>query len=66
MYTLRTAAQRKVIFLGLRGIPEIQGGVETHVAALAGVSRSAAGKSKCSAAVHISHRRSPTSGKASR
>jgi glycosyltransferase involved in cell wall biosynthesis len=27
--------QRKVIFLGLRGIPEVQGGVETHVAALA-------------------------------
>lgn len=26
---------KKVIFLGLRGIPEIQGGVETHVAALA-------------------------------
>jgi glycosyltransferase involved in cell wall biosynthesis len=35
MYTFRKAAQRKVIFLGLRGIPEIQGGVETHVAALA-------------------------------
>jgi glycosyltransferase involved in cell wall biosynthesis len=35
MYTFIPAAQRKVIFLGLRGIPEIQGGVETHVAALA-------------------------------
>jgi glycosyltransferase involved in cell wall biosynthesis len=40
MYTSLSAAgagrdQRKVIFLGLRGIPEIQGGVETHVAALA-------------------------------
>jgi glycosyltransferase involved in cell wall biosynthesis len=39
MYTLIPAAgadrtQRKVIFLGLRGIPEVQGGVETHVAAL--------------------------------
>lgn len=40
MYTLIPAAAadrppRKVVFLGLRGIPEIQGGVETHVAALA-------------------------------
>ena len=40
MYTLIPAGgadrpPRKVIFLGLRGIPEIQGGVETHVAALA-------------------------------
>ncbi|MGY3530997.1 glycosyltransferase involved in cell wall biosynthesis [Bradyrhizobium embrapense] len=40
MYTLIPAGEtdrppRKVIFLGLRGIPEIQGGVETHVAALA-------------------------------
>ncbi|MCA6124950.1 glycosyltransferase family 4 protein [Bradyrhizobium sp. WSM 1704] len=39
MYTLTPAAagrsRRKVIFLGLRGIPEVQGGVETHVAALA-------------------------------
>jgi len=40
MYTLIPAAgagrsPRKVIFLGLRGIPEVQGGVETHVAALA-------------------------------
>jgi glycosyltransferase involved in cell wall biosynthesis len=35
MYTFIPATRRKVIFLGLRGIPEIQGGVETHVAALA-------------------------------
>ena len=36
MYTLIPAdrLQRKVIFIGLRGIPEVQGGVETHVAAL--------------------------------
>jgi glycosyltransferase involved in cell wall biosynthesis len=34
MYTF-IPAQRKVVFLGLRGIPEVQGGVETHVAALA-------------------------------
>ena len=39
MYTFIPAAgadrpRRKVIFLGLRGIPEVQGGVETHVAAL--------------------------------
>lgn len=27
--------ERKVIFVGLRGVPEIQGGVETHVAAIA-------------------------------
>jgi len=33
MYTF-IPAQRKVIFLGLRGIPEVQGGVESHVAAL--------------------------------
>lgn len=40
MYTLIPASgpdrpKGKVIFLGLRGIPEVQGGVETHVAALA-------------------------------
>jgi glycosyltransferase involved in cell wall biosynthesis len=38
MYTLIPAdpdrTPRKVIFLGLRGIPEVQGGIETHVAAL--------------------------------
>jgi glycosyltransferase involved in cell wall biosynthesis len=39
MYTFIPAAganrsPRKVIFIGLRGIPEVQGGVETHVAAL--------------------------------
>jgi glycosyltransferase involved in cell wall biosynthesis len=37
MYTFIPAGgadRRKVIFLGLRGIPEVQGGVETHVAAL--------------------------------
>jgi glycosyltransferase involved in cell wall biosynthesis len=39
MYTLIPAAgarrpPRKVIFIGLRGIPQVQGGVETHVAAL--------------------------------
>ena len=39
MYTLIPGAgarrpPRKVIFIGLRGIPQVQGGVETHVAAL--------------------------------
>ncbi|MFC5421600.1 glycosyltransferase family 4 protein [Bosea eneae] len=39
MYTLippisATPPERTVIFVGLRGIPEIQGGVETHVAAI--------------------------------
>jgi glycosyltransferase involved in cell wall biosynthesis len=36
MYTFIPAdrTRRKVIFLGLRGIPEVQGGVESHVAAL--------------------------------
>lgn len=39
MYTLMapisaTPPERTVIFVGLRGIPEIQGGVETHVAAI--------------------------------
>jgi len=39
MYTLippigANPPERKVIFVGLRGIPEIQGGVETHVAAI--------------------------------
>lgn len=39
MYTLippigAKPPERKVIFVGLRGIPEIQGGVETHVAAI--------------------------------
>ena len=40
MYTLippigAKPAERSVIFLGLRGVPEIQGGIETHVAAIA-------------------------------
>lgn len=39
MYTLippigADPPERKVIFVGLRGVPEIQGGVETHVAAI--------------------------------
>lgn len=39
MYTLipPTGAHppdRKVVFVGLRGVPEIQGGIETHVAAI--------------------------------
>ena len=39
MYTLipplgMNPPDRKVIFVGLRGVPEIQGGVETHVAAI--------------------------------
>jgi len=39
MYTLippirENPPQRKVIFVGLRGVPDIQGGVETHVAAI--------------------------------
>ncbi|AZO80992.1 hypothetical protein B5U98_05230 [Bosea sp. Tri-39] len=39
MYTLippisASPPERKVIFVGLRGVPEIQGGVETHVAAI--------------------------------
>lgn len=39
MYTLippigANPPERKVIFVGLRGVPEIQGGVETHVAAI--------------------------------
>ncbi len=32
--TAANRSPRKVIFLGLRGVPEVQGGVETHVAAL--------------------------------
>lgn len=40
MYTLippigARPPERSVIFVGLRGVPEIQGGVETHVAAIA-------------------------------
>ena len=39
MYTLvpplpATLPERKVVFVGLRGVPDIQGGVETHVAAI--------------------------------
>jgi len=40
MYTLippirARLPERKIVFVGLRGVPEIQGGVETHVAAIA-------------------------------
>jgi len=40
MYTLipplpAHSPARKIVFVGLRGVPEIQGGVETHVAAIA-------------------------------
>ncbi|MGX1740465.1 glycosyltransferase family 4 protein [Bosea sp. NPDC055353] len=39
MYTLippigTNPPERKIVFIGLRGVPEIQGGVETHVAAI--------------------------------
>uniref|UniRef100_A0A9E7ZN90 Glycosyltransferase family 4 protein n=1 Tax=Bosea sp. NBC_00436 TaxID=2969620 RepID=A0A9E7ZN90_9HYPH len=39
MYTLippigARLPERKIVFVGLRGVPEIQGGVETHVAAI--------------------------------